>query len=121
MRRKNYDDKEENNDGRARWDSRPPPPFWDDDDDDDNDTDNDEDVKGLCFQRMHARHQCCAEAVLALQPRDGGRERMLFQAHHVAPRAGEWGQGQIGQGGDTRAITTTTGTTTTTHTHTTIT
>ena len=53
-----------------------PPPFWDDDDDndDDNDTDNDEDVKGLCFQRIHAHHRRRAEAVLALQPCDGGGE-----------------------------------------------
>ena len=78
-----------------------PPPFWDDNNDNDNDddTDNDEDVEGLCFQRMHAHHRRRAEAVLTLQPRDGGGERMLCQAHHVAPRAGEWGQGQIGRGG----------------------
>ncbi len=53
-----------------------PPPFWDDNNDNDNDddTDNDEDVEGLCFQRMHAHHRRRAEAVLALQPCDGGGE-----------------------------------------------
>ena len=45
-----------------------------DDDDNDDDTDNDEDVEGLCFQRMHAHHRRRAEAVLALQPCDGGGE-----------------------------------------------
>ena len=47
------------------------------------------------LQRVHARHRCRA----VLQPNDGGAERLLRQAHRVAPRAGERGQGQIGRVG----------------------
>ena len=78
MRRENYDDEEEDNNGRVRWDSRgDPPPFWDDNNDNDHDTDNDADVEGVCFQPMHTRHRCRAQAVLALQPHDGGGERLF--------------------------------------------
>ncbi len=72
--------------------------FWDNDNNKDNDMDNDADVKGLCFQCMHAHHQRRAEAVLVLQSHNGGGERLLCQAHHVAPQAGEQGQEKIGQG-----------------------
>jgi len=39
----------------------------------------------LCLQRVHACNQCHAEAVLVLQPHDGGGERLLRQAHRLAP------------------------------------
>ena len=79
MRHKYYDDKEKDNNGRVRCDSRgTPPPFWDNDDNNnDHDTDNDADAEGLCFQRLHALHKRRAQAVLALQPHDGGGEQLL--------------------------------------------
>ncbi len=38
----------------------------------------------LRLQRVHAHHRCHAEAVLVLQPTDGGGERLLRQAYRVA-------------------------------------